>query len=306
MRGDETPAVDRVAPNGVGAIDPASNTLVQSTPVGSYPEHLVVDDGSVWVANAGDHTVSEIESSTGQVKTTKGLMGAPVALNVSRGVVWIAMSHADQPTSILRLTGIANESAVHVVELAKDPGLLLPVLTSGSSGLWASLLAEPDTFVLSPGGAIHRLDVLPAGCYPVGSGIAAATVWIGCTDGRVVRVDEATRRHVATTRVGTSLSDLAVGAGAVWATDTVEDVAWRVDAATGRATRTIPVGERPSGIAIGFGSVWVANRDSGTVSRIDPEANRVVATIRVGRDVTPIAAGDGRVWVARQGDVTPH
>lgn len=306
MRGDEPPAVDRVSPNGVGAIDPASNTLVRSTPVGEYPEHLVVEDGSVWVANAGDHTVSEIDSRTGQVTTTKGLEGAPVALNVSRGVVWIAMSHDGQPTSILRLTGVPNESAVHVVELERGPGLLLPVLTSGSSGLWASLPAQPDTFVLSPGGAVHRLDVLPDGCDPVGSGIADATVWIGCEDGRVVRVDEATRRRVATTRVGTFLSALAVGAGAVWATDTVEDVAWRIDAATGRATRTVPVGDLPSGIAIGFGSVWVANRDSGTVSRIDPHSNRVVATIRVGRDVAPIAVGDGRVWVARQGVVTPH
>jgi YVTN family beta-propeller protein len=315
MRGET--AVDEVHPNGVGAIDPASNTLVQSTPVGEYPQDLVVDDGSVWVANAGDHAVSRIESRTGQVTSTKGLEGAPVALNVSRGVVWIAMSHDGQPTSIMRLTGVPNESAEHVVELENGPWLLLPVLTSGSSGLWASLLAgsdEPDTFVLSPGGAIHRLDVLPDGCNPVGSAIAAGTVWIGCKDGRVVRVDEATRRPVATTRVGTSLSDLAVGAGAVWATDTVEDVAWRVDAATGRATRTIPVGERPSGIAIGFGSVWVASRDSGTVSRIDPDSNRVVATIRVGRattpsvgrDVTPIAVGDERVWVARQGVVTPH
>ena len=126
MRGDEKPAVDRVAPNGVGAIDPASNTLVQSTPVGEYPEHLVVDDGSVWVANAGDHTVSRIESRTGQVTTTKGLTGAPVALNVSRGVVWIAMSHDGQPTSIVRLTGVPNESAAHVVELARGPGLLFP------------------------------------------------------------------------------------------------------------------------------------------------------------------------------------
>jgi YVTN family beta-propeller protein len=308
MRGDETSAVDSVRPNGVGAIDPTSNTLVRSIPVGEFPTDLVVDDGSVWVANAGDHTVSRIESGTGQVTSTKGLEGAPVALNVSRGTVWIAMSHEypPVPTSILRLTGVPNESAEHVVELDEGPSLLFPVFASGSSGLWASLYAEPDTFVLSPGGAIHRLDVLPDVCNPVGSGIAASTVWIGCDDGRVVRVDEATRQRVGTTLVGTFLSDLAVGEGAVWATDTVEDVVWRIDAATGRAARTIPVGERPSGIAIGFGSVWVANRDSGTVSRIDPDSNRVVATIRVGRDVAPIAVGDESVWVARQGVTTPH
>ena len=305
-RSDETAAVDRVRPNGVGAIDPASNKLVQSTPVGEYPIHLLVDDGSVWVANAGDHTVSRIESRTGQVTSTKGLTGAPMALNVSRGTVWIAMSHDGQPTSILRLTGRPNETAAHVVELASGPQLLYPVLTRGASGLWASLRAEPDTFVLSPGGTIDRLDVLPSGCTPVGSGIAAGTVWIGCDDGRIVRVDEATRRRVATTRVGTLLSHLAVGAGAVWAADAVEDVVWRVDARTGRATRTIPAGNCPSGIAIGFGSVWVAGRDSGTVSRIDPDSNRVVVTIRVGREVGPIAVGDGRVWIARQGVVTPH
>jgi hypothetical protein len=125
------------------------------------------------------------------------------------------MSHFDQPTSIVRLTGVLNESAEHVVELARGPRLLIPVLTSGSSGLWASLLAEPDTFVLTHSGDLHRLDVLPADCRPVGSGIAARTVWIGCEDGRLVRVDEATRRPVATTRVGSLLSDLAVGAGAV-------------------------------------------------------------------------------------------
>jgi YVTN family beta-propeller protein len=306
IRGGDTTAVDRVVPNGVGAIDPASNTLVQSTPVGEYPEQLIVDDGSVWVANAGDHTVSRIDSGTGQVTTTKGLTGAPVALNASGGVLWIAMSHSDQPTSIVRLAGVPNESATHVVELTRGPGLIIPALTSGPSGLWASLFAEPDTFVLTAAGKIQRLDVLPPGCDPVGSGIAAATVWIGCQDGRLVRVDEATKRAGATTRVGSQLSDLAVGAGAVWATDTVEDVAWRIDAATGRATRTIPVGKRPSGLAIGFGSVWVANRDSGTVSRIDPQMNRVVATIRVGRNVAPIAVGEGRVWLAIQGVVTPH
>jgi DNA-binding SARP family transcriptional activator/streptogramin lyase len=306
MRGGETSTVDAVRPNGVGAIDPATNTLVQSTPVGEFPEHLVVDDGSVWVANAGDHVVTQIDSRTGQVTSTKGLEGAPVALNVSRGVVWIAMSHWNQPTSIMRLTGVPNESAVHVVELERGPGLLIPVLTSGSSGLWASLLAEPDTFVLSPDGAIQRLDLLPADCKPVGSGIAAGTVWIGCDDSRVVRVDEATRRPVATTPVGSWLSDLAVGEGAVWAADPVEDVVWRIDAATGRAKRTIPVGEGPSGIAIGFGSVWVASRNSGTVSRIDPDSNRVVDTIRVGRDVAPIAVGDRRVWVARQGVAPSH
>ena len=58
-RGNDAAPVERVVPNGIGAIDPATNTLVSSISVGSYPEHLAVGEGSVWVANAGDHTVSQ-------------------------------------------------------------------------------------------------------------------------------------------------------------------------------------------------------------------------------------------------------
>ena len=101
---------------------------------------------SVWVANAGDHTVSRIESRTGQVTTTKGLTGAPMALNVSRGVVWIAMSHDGQPTSILRLTERPERVRSARRGACEGPGTAVSrALTSGSSGLWASLLARSPT-----------------------------------------------------------------------------------------------------------------------------------------------------------------
>ena len=307
LRGGNEMTVARVVPNGLGAIDPESNKLVQSIRVGSYPAHVAVGDGSVWVANAGDHTVSRIDAESGRVTTTKGLTGAPVSLNVSRGTVWIAMSHFDQPTSIMRLDGTPNESASHVVELTPGPGLLFPVIADGPSGLWTSLEAwppRPDTFVLPPSGDVQRLDLFPPDCLPVGSGIADGTVWIGCQDGRLVRVEEETRRRVATTRVGSLLSALAVGAGSVWAADIGENVVWRIDVDTGRPSRTIPVGRKPSAIAVGLGAIWVANRGSGTVSRIDPETNRVVATIPAAPGVNAVAVGNGMVWVTVPGEVT--
>ena len=303
MRGNEAAVVERVVPNGVGAIDPATNTLVSSISVGSYPEHLAVGGESVWVANAGDHTVSQIDARSGRVTTTKGLTGAPVTLNVSRDTVWIGMSHWDQPTSLVRLTGVPNESATNVVELTKGPGLIYPVIADGPSGLWVSLDAEPDTFVLTPAGDVHRLDVLPRDCVPVGSGIETGTVWIGCQDGRLVRVDEVARKPESTTRVGSVLTALAVGEGAVWASDVAEEVVWRIDRSDGTADADHPRGTNAYGIAVGFGSVWVVNRDSGTVSRIDPRENRVVATIPVGLDAEAIAVGEERVWLTVPGAV---
>ena len=308
-RGREEPSLARVVPNGLGAIDPDSNRLVQSIPVGSYPADVAVGNDAVWVANAGDHTVARIDPQAGRVRTTKGLRGAPVRLNVSRGTVWIGMSHVGQPTSLVALEPRPNESAEHVAELTPQRGLSFPVLADGPSGLWASLAdfrlsdegtvltAPDDTFVVPPAGNGLRLDVLPPGCNPVGSAIADAAVWIACQDGRLIRIDETTRRRVRTTRVGSYLSALAVGEGAVWAADLAEDVVWRIDTTTGRAARRIRVGKDPSAVAAGFGAVWVANRASGTVSRIDPDENRVVATISVGRGVVAIATGRDTVWV---------
>jgi YVTN family beta-propeller protein len=269
---------------------------------------VAVGADSIWVANAGDHTVARIDPQNGRVRTTKGLMGAPVRLNVSRGTVWIAMSHYDQTTSLLALGPTPNESAEHVVELTPERGLRSPVLADGPSGLWANLAAfrlggegavegVPTTYVLPPAGNGLRLDVLPRRCLPVGSAIADSMVWIGCQDGSLVRIDETTRRHLATTRVGSFLSALAVGEGAAWAADVAKDVVWRVNNGTGRVVRQIRVGRDPSAVAVGFGAVWVANRGSGTVSRIDPEENRVVATIRVGRGVAAVAVGHEKVWI---------
>lgn len=302
-RSDDPPRVDRVVPNGVGAIDPASNRLERSIAVGSYPEDLAVSGDSVWVANAGDHTVSRVDAGSGEVTTTKGLRGAPVSLTVKDETVWIAMSHFDQPTSLLRLGSTPNESAVHVAELTPGPGLYLPVLAKTASGVWASLDAEPDTLVVAAYGT-RFVDALPDLCSPAGAGAASRTVWVACRDGRLVRLDERTRRRLSVTQVATSAGGLAVGAGAVWLSDPSENVVWRVDPVTGRATRTVPVPGGPRALAAGYGAIWVVSPETGVVSRIDPRTNEVVARIRAGRAVDSVAIGAGRVWVAVPGEVT--
>ena len=93
------------------------------------------------------------------------------------------------------------------------------------------------------------------------------------------------------------------GAGAVWITDSADDLLLRVDSAQQVRDR-IPVGRGPAGVAAGDGEIWVANEFDGTVSEINPGAGTVVATIRVGNGPGAIAFGYGSVWVGSVTDNT--
>src|SRR5262245_22981698 len=53
-----------VSPNSVAVIDPESNKVVESVPVGVSPAAIAVGAGSVWVGNTADQTVSRIDART--------------------------------------------------------------------------------------------------------------------------------------------------------------------------------------------------------------------------------------------------
>ena len=55
----------------------------------------------------------------------------------------------------------------------------------------------------------------------------------------------------------------------------------------------VPVTGRPGGIAVGAGSVWVTDTVEGTVLRIDPDEHLVVDRVEVGRGPEGVAVGDG-------------
>ena len=96
---------------------------------------------------------------------------------------------------------------------------------------------------------------------------------------------------------------IAFGAGAVWVTDSADNLLLQIDAA-GQVIDRIPVGRGPAGVTVGGGEAWVANELDGTVSEVNPGAGRPVATIRVGIGPNAIAFGYGSVWVANTTDDT--
>jgi YVTN family beta-propeller protein len=74
----------------VSRVDPdtSSSATIQ---VGDSPSAVAVGEGAVWVANAGDGTVSRINTRTGLVTKTIRVGGRPAGLAVGAGEVWVAV-----------------------------------------------------------------------------------------------------------------------------------------------------------------------------------------------------------------------
>src|SRR5262249_34952328 len=71
---------------------------------------------------------------------------------------------------------------------------------------------------------------------------------------------------------------VAVGGGAVWATNPADGALTRIDPRS-RTTRVVPAGDGPIGLAVGGDHAWVVSDFDHTVTEYDAATGRVVRTI---------------------------
>src|SRR5439155_13544806 len=114
------------------------------------------------------------------------------------------------------------------------------------------------------------------------------SVWVANTgDGTITRIDANSGKPTKTLPI--AATELAFGAGTLWASDRTGNRVVRIDPTTGHVVQPITVGNGPTGLAFGSGAVWVANSLDGTVSRIDPATNSVTNTIPIGNGPAGVA-----------------
>jgi YVTN family beta-propeller protein len=95
----------------------------------------------------------------------------------------------------------------------------------------------------------------------------------------------------------TDYSQIAVGAGAVWVSDSGKSNVYRVDPRTDRVVATVHVGGSPVNIAASASAVWVDDDSSGRLDKINPTTNRLVARIKLPDSTGPLAVAGGSLWV---------
>jgi YVTN family beta-propeller protein len=286
-------------------IDLASKTVVGSIGVGNHPNSVAVGEGSVWVANSGDGTVSRIDPVTNTITATIAVGHGPQAIAVGEGSVWVANKLSN---TVSRIDPATNEAIAIPVD---GPPLAIAV---GGGSVWAIGLpniVSGETLVSRIDPATNRVVKTPSvdGFNLVEGAVGEGSFWTASDDGNLTRIDLRTNAIVKIVELHKSLAGITVDEGAVWvAASGFPGTVFRIDPVTYEVVATIPAGGNrahgsqgisfgPFGVAVGDGFVWVTDTNSGTVSRIGVAGNDVQAPIEVGKDITGIAVGLGAVWV---------
>jgi DNA-binding SARP family transcriptional activator/ABC-type branched-subunit amino acid transport system substrate-binding protein len=297
-------------------LDPRTGEVLATIPLGTAPTSVAVGEGSVWVLDADDRTVSRIDPRERAVVRTFSTGSTPTDLAVGAGAIWIGngvpQARTALPESVSRF---GPESAVvdETIPLSRASGAAL-VWVSQASLRPHIAVTDAAVWVVNPDLSVSRIDPRTnrvvtgvAGVRALSIAAGEGEVWIVNDRGEVVEIDPRTNAASKTIPVAAgslaaagSLTTLAVGAGAVWVADPVGGSVWRIDPDPEPILRTISLEVGVDGVAFGEGAVWATNEISDEVYRIDPDTNeaRVVSRMAAPRGV---AVGEGGVWVTSAG-----
>ena len=300
IEGDDS---ELASANTLAVIDPDSNKVDKTLPMGIRPADVVADADRVWVANLGDDSVTRIDPRPETVVGTTSPGNSVGGLAAGAGALWVGEARYER---IIRVDPLfeAGERSIRLSDPAVFGVASGYPIAADDSAVWAG--TEGSVARIDPKRK-EVTDRVSVGNSPVAIAIGAGSVWVADeTDNTVARIDPSAANAVtAVTPVGRGPSAIAAGEGAVWVANAQDDSVSRIDPGTGAVIATIGVGGRPTGIAVGEGAVWVANSLDGTVSRIDPGDNEVEDTIDVGEAPQGVTVAHGRVWVTVQARLAP-
>ena len=285
-----------VRPNHVGIIDPTTNEIVGEVPVGTDPGAIAIGNDAVWVANAGDLSVSRINPRTRTRVRSIAVPATPTGLAFAGGLVWVVHG-------LLGTVSRIDPDFDRLLEPEIDTGVGRSSggsIAAGRSGVWVALAGHDIAYV----GRIRPSDgrIGPRG-FPAGRPTAIAVgddaAWVanGGEGSTISRVNLTTATAAGNITVGRRPAAIAVSSDTLWVANSADDNVAVVDPASNSVRDFVAVGDEPVAVAFGEGYVWVANAGDGTVSRIDPATNDVT-TREVGGRPEGIAVGGGVVWVA--------
>ncbi len=252
---------------GARALDPESGALQAQVSLGTSPSQVAIGEGSVWVLDADDKTISRIDPETREVVRTFSTSSTPTDIAAGAGALWVG--NAGQggdvlPESVSRIDPESGE--ITVIEVARDPGGHIYGGFAGRSG--------------------RRLAVAPD------------AVWVIGADGKIARIDPRSNRVVATID-DVEARNVATGEGKVWVGEDHHLV--EIDPARNTVARRIPVKASPFGsLAIGAGSVWFADTEGGQIVRVSADGQPRQTTIELDQWVSGVAFGEGAAWAVNE------
>jgi YVTN family beta-propeller protein len=237
-------------------------------------------------------------------RTTTAVLALILTAALLAGVVFaVGIARRPDPPPVVGPDPTAPARVVESFRLFGDPVAMAvrngDVWVAGDNPTWVTRWVTPTNPMT------RETPTIALTAAPTRLTVTEDAAWVLTpADNRVVRIDPATNRVVATVPVGRAPSGLAVGAGAVWVA-LPQGGLGRIDPASNRST-VVRVPRCCDGeLAAGEEALWVANRGDGTLVRVDPATGRVAARVLLPRTTEQrphqVAVGEGAVWVTSAG-----
>ncbi len=250
-------------------IDPSTNRVVATIPIGPGSGHVALEGGFVWVLSREDSIVWKIDPQTNKVVAKIALPPPNAYLAVSPGAIWVASVANATVTRIDAQT----DKVVATIPIPDGPAWM----SFGAGSLWVCSFNTSNLWQVDPSTnrTVKSYDVGAAQGNECAT-VAALdnTVWVEVFkqggSAQMDRIDTATntlvnKAYLLPDNLGPGV---AVDAQGAWVFSE-DGVLYRVDVHTNRVVGKLVSGGGGAGLALGDGSVWFAI-NYGTLLRITP------------------------------------
>jgi len=251
-------------------IDPATNRVTATIPVGSDPElGIAIGLGFVWIADPKDKSLTQIDPRTNRVVRTLAINIADDpegSIGVGGGSIWLITN--ENATDSGTVTRVDAKTGKVTAQIPVKPKSHAVVFAFGSA--WVTSTGGNSMSRIDPRRNAVVAD-LAVSAKPRFLAAGAGSVWVlSQSDGILSRIDPRTNRVVAKIAVGVpgDGGDLDIADGYAWVSAEGVPVS-QIDPTTNQLIRQFVGGRKDDTLRVGFGSAWVVDEDNGEIWRID-------------------------------------
>jgi class 3 adenylate cyclase/DNA-binding beta-propeller fold protein YncE len=294
-------------PDTIARIDEAGEGFDAEVAAGAraFPEDIVFDGASLWVANVGNRTLVRLDPEGSRDPEVFGTPSPPTGVAFADGQVWVTYGFISDPRRAVDVLDPAD-ALLRPADIAVPSGSY-PIAT-GDGALWiADFLGSTIVRRELASGRTSSIE-LPAGSGPTSLDVGGGSLWVAA--GRqpsVFRIDTVDPGQPAD-RFGTGgdvPTALSVAPdGTVWIVAREADSVLALSS-SGTTRVDLVLGDRcdgPGAVEATEDAIWVSCSTSSSVVRLRPSDGSIVDSLAVEGEPGPMATdGTGAVWVGIRG-----
>jgi class 3 adenylate cyclase/streptogramin lyase len=302
-----SPQATLPGPDTIARINQAGERFDTEVAAGAraFPEDIVFDGSSLWIANVGNRTLVRLDPEGGGDTEVFGTASAPTGVAFADGRVWVTYGFISDPRRAVDVLDPAD-ALLGPADIAVPNGSY--PIASGDGALWiADFLGSTIVRHELASGSTSSIE-LPTGSGPTSLDVGGGSLWVAAgRQSSVFRIDTAEPGQQAE-RFGTGgdvPTALSVAPdGTVWIVEREADSVLALSSSgTTRVDLVLGDGcDGPSAVEATEDAIWVSCSTSSSVVRLRPTDGSIVGSLAVAGDPGPMATdGTGAVWVGIRG-----